>query len=126
VIRFWQYLATRFAATLRRKLYRGTCRISITNWRAHDFPEHLGLISPQPVAAAHEPVDSFMRPAPHPNADETTLRIDALVADPLSDEVLSLWEGTAKKNREIFTEVFRPVPSNLVQNWQVYKVRRDV
>ncbi|KAF8530716.1 phospholipase D [Gautieria morchelliformis] len=100
-----RHLATRFAATLRRKLYR----------------EHLGLIPAQPVASSHEPVDSFMRPAPHPNADETIHRSDALVADPLSDEVLSLWEGTAKKNRDIFTEVFRPVPSDLVQNWEVYK-----
>ncbi|KAF8508984.1 hypothetical protein JB92DRAFT_2569478, partial [Gautieria morchelliformis] len=92
VICLWQHFATRFAATLRRKLYR----------------EHFGLIPPQPVASSREPVDSFMRPALHPNADETTQRSDVLVADPLSDEVLSLWEGTAKKNRDIFIDMFRP------------------
>lgn len=78
---------------------------------------------PQNVPGGPEPVDSFMRAAPHPNADETRYREDAQVADPLCDEVLHLWQGTAKRNRDIFTEVFRPVPSDLVQNWEAYKVR---
>jgi hypothetical protein len=64
-----------------------------------------------------------MRPAPHANEDETRSREDALVADPLSDQVIDLWQGTAKKNRDIFTEVFRPVPSDLVRTWDEYKVR---
>ena len=85
--------------------------------------EHLGLIVPQNVTSDRDPVDSFMRAAPFPNADETQLSVDALVADPLSDGVLELWQGTAKRNREIFTEVFRPVPTDLVQNWTQYKVR---
>jgi len=85
-------------------------------------PEHLGLIPPQNVAGAHETVDSFMRCAPHPNEDQTHLRADMTVADPLSDRVIDLWQGTAKRNRDIFTEVFRPVPSDLVHNWTAYKV----
>ncbi|KAF8530741.1 hypothetical protein JB92DRAFT_2857713 [Gautieria morchelliformis] len=60
---------------------------------------------PQPVASSHEPVDSFMRPATHPNADETPQRSNALIADTLLDEALSLWESTAKKNRDIFRGV---------------------
>jgi phospholipase D1/2 len=86
-------------------------------------PEHLGLIPPQNVVDGHDRIDSFMRAAPFPNADETRLREDARVADPLSDELLNLWQDTAKRNRDIFTEVFRPVPSDLVQNWKAYKVR---
>jgi phospholipase D1/2 len=83
------------------------------------------LIPPQNVAGTHEKVESFMRPAPHANEDETQCREDAMVLDPLSNEVVDLWQGTAKRNRDIFTEVFRPVPSDLVHNWDAYKVRLE-
>ena len=64
-----------------------------------------------------------MRPAPHPNKDETDDPEDQRVADPLSDQTLNLWYDTARKNREIFTEIFRPVPTNLVRDWAQYDVR---
>ncbi|KAF8508607.1 hypothetical protein JB92DRAFT_2649515, partial [Gautieria morchelliformis] len=83
-------------------------RVLVAQRRLHKFPEHLGLIAPQPVASSREPVDSFIRPAPRANADETTQPSESLVADTLLDEILSLWGGTAKTNRDIFTEVFRP------------------
>ena len=67
----------------------------------------------------------FMHPAPVPNADETALEEDARVADPLSDEMLNLLNTTARVNREVFTELFRPVPSNLVHNWAAYEVGGD-
>ncbi|KAG9312443.1 hypothetical protein JVU11DRAFT_6827 [Chiua virens] len=95
------YMAARFAATLRRKLFR----------------EHLGLIEPQ--RTTHRP-DSFMQPAPTPNDDETHLPEDIAVADPLSDAQLELLNNTARKNREVFTELFRPVPTNLVRSWSAY------
>ncbi|KAG7085424.1 hypothetical protein E1B28_002985 [Marasmius oreades] len=98
------YMAGRFAATLRRKLFR----------------EHLGLISPQIPDEEDDHPSTFMRPAPHPNEDETNLREDQMVADPLAEETLRLWNDTAKKNREVFTEIFRPVPSNLVRSWSAY------
>ena len=63
-----------------------------------------------------------MRPAPVPNDDETGLKEDMSVADPLSDNFLNLWNTTARVNREVFTELFRPVPSNLVRNWEAYNV----
>ncbi|KAK0243927.1 phospholipase D [Armillaria nabsnona] len=98
-------MVSRFATSLRRKLFR----------------EHLGLIGPQwPHQRSKEP-DSFMHPAPHPNDNEFNLREDDLVADPISDATLALWNGTAKKNREVFTELFRPVPSNLVRDWKAYE-----
>ncbi|THH27911.1 hypothetical protein EUX98_g6279 [Antrodiella citrinella] len=97
------YWASRFASTLRRRLYR----------------EHLGLIPPQ-LCYDNEPVTSFMRPSPIQNEDETHSREDRLVADPLSDQTISLWNATAKKNREVFTEIFRPVPTNLVRSWSQY------
>ncbi|KAI0259452.1 hypothetical protein BC834DRAFT_630910 [Gloeopeniophorella convolvens] len=98
------YSASRFAATLRRKLFR----------------QHIGLIPPQNVTSRHEHVTSFMRAAPVPNEDETELKDDARVMDPLSDEFLHMFNGTARVNREVFTELFRPVPTNLVHNWNAY------
>ncbi|TCD64375.1 hypothetical protein EIP91_004206 [Steccherinum ochraceum] len=97
------FLASRFASSLRRKLYR----------------EHLGLIPPQ-LCNDNEPVTLLMRPAPLDFEDEMHLREDQLVADPLSDHTIGLWNQTAKKNREIFTEIFRPVPTNLVRSWEQY------
>lgn len=99
------YMAARFATTLRRKLFR----------------EHLGLIEPQNVLHSTEKVTSFMRCAPEPNDDEIGTREDNAVADPLADSTLELWNRTARTNREIFTEVFRPVPTNLVRSWSAYE-----
>ncbi|KAH8990383.1 hypothetical protein EDB86DRAFT_2939025 [Lactarius hatsudake] len=100
------YSAGRFAASLRRKLFR----------------QHLGLIPPQNVTSRREHVTSFMRPAPVSNDDETNLEEDARVADPLSDAMLNLLNTTARVNREVFTELFRPLPSNLVHNWAAYEI----
>lgn len=66
-----------------------------------------------------------MKPAPYPIEDESQLEEDRAVADPLADRTIVLWEGTAKKNMEIFTELFRPVPTNLVRSKSAYKVGRD-
>jgi phospholipase D1/2 len=63
-----------------------------------------------------------MRPAPVANEDETYIEDDARVADPLSDGFLNLLNTTARVNREVFTELFRPIPSNLVHNWNAYDV----
>lgn len=99
------YQASRFAATLRRKLYR----------------EHLGLIPPQiPHKLAQHPED-FQKPAPTPNPDETQSEQDEQVLDPLADETVALWNETARSNRQIFQELFKPVPTNLVRDWKAYE-----
>lgn len=100
------YPVARFATSLRRQLFR----------------EHLGLIPPQQCDERTETVTSSMRCAPVPNDNQIGYPYDDLVADPLSDATLRLWNDTARKNREIFTEVFRPVPSNLVRTWSAYDV----
>lgn len=69
-----------------------------------------------------EDVTPFMRPAPIANEDETNSEYDAIIADPLADETIDLWNGTAKRNRDIFTELFRPIPTNLVRDWDAYSV----
>jgi len=63
-----------------------------------------------------------MRAAPYPHVDETHLREDQIVADPLSDELQTLWMGTARKNREVFQQIFKVVPTDTVRNWEQYKV----
>lgn len=98
------YRVSRFAASLRRKLYR----------------EHLGLIEPQDCSKPYPKVTSFMRPAPIPNEDETHLKEDRRVADPLAYQCDLLLKETARKNREAFMEYFRPVPSNIVRSWSAY------
>lgn len=69
-----------------------------------------------------DPVTSFMRPSPIPNDDETELRETQLVMDPLSDEFLDLWNSTAANNSQVYHELWKPVPSNKVTSWDVYKV----
>jgi phospholipase D1/2 len=97
------YNVSMFAATLRRQLFR----------------EHLGLIPPQQCSGPAQPT-SFMRPVPYPNEYDLGSEPDRMVADPLSDYSINLWNETARKNREIFTEIFRPVPTNLVRDWNAY------
>ena len=65
-----------------------------------------------------------MRPAPYPHrSEEYEQDLDNLVMDPVSDSTVQLWNDTARKNREVFTELFRPVPTNLVRDWSAYEVR---
>ena len=63
-----------------------------------------------------------MRAVPVPNDDETGEEEDRMVADPLVEATDDLWNNTARKNREIFTEIFRPVPTNLIRSWGDYEV----
>lgn len=65
--------------------------VCILSYVAYFIAEHLGLIPPQwcPSKDGRDP-DQFMRPAPHPNPDETDSSEDKLVADPLSDDVCTI------------------------------------
>jgi phospholipase D1/2 len=67
-------------------------------------------------------VTAAMKPAPYPHDDEIGKEEDLAVADPLADSTLGLWNDTARRNREIFTEIFRPVPTNLARDWNGYDV----
>ncbi|KIM30587.1 hypothetical protein M408DRAFT_7620 [Serendipita vermifera MAFF 305830] len=100
------YKVSRFAASLRRKLYR----------------EHLGLIQPEPLGVETD----FMKPAPTPNPDEFGLPEDTTVADPLSEDLEQLWNKTAQRNRAIFSELFKSVPSDLVHDFEEYKPQNYV
>jgi len=119
------YNASKFAATLRRRLYRGTTEQTPSRNPLTLNSEHLGLLEPQQCDHEIRRASGFMKPAPHPIEDESLLEDDRAVADPLADETILLWESTAKKNREVFTELFRPVPTNLVRSKSAYKVSYD-
>lgn len=80
------------------------------------------MIPPQLCTGREEDVTSFMRPAPHPNDDEIGEYEDQLVADPLSEETEQLLNRTARINKEIFTEIFRPIPTNFIRSWSSYAV----
>ena len=86
------------------------------------FAEHLGLIPPQTPDPKHQRVTSNMKPAPYPYDYDFGSKEDAMVADPVAESTTQLWQQTAKKNREIFTEIFKTVPNNIVRDWATYEV----
>jgi phospholipase D1/2 len=95
----WQ--ASRFAASLRRQLFR----------------KHLGLLRPQDMQRP----DANFDPVGVPNSYDWGSPEDNVVADPLSDTFQSLWNSRARQNTDIFRQVFRPVPDDNVRNWDEYK-----
>ncbi|GAA5890842.1 hypothetical protein JCM6882_008832 [Rhodosporidiobolus microsporus] len=98
---------SRFAATLRRQLYK----------------EHLGLAPPQmcPPHEREEPVTPQMKPVGVALPDQTMSREDQLVMDPCLPETETLLRGTAATNADIFDDVFHCVPSPKVETWEQYK-----
>lgn len=86
------YEASRFAATLRRNLWK----------------EHLGLLPDLPA----DKVTNAMLPLPTPQDDTTDSDEDREVMDPLDEDTLARWNMTAKTNTEAFREVFHCVPDD--------------
>ncbi|KAL1900065.1 hypothetical protein Cpir12675_001064 [Ceratocystis pirilliformis] len=97
-----RFVASRFAASLRRYIFR----------------KHLGLLPPQhharPTPNWH-PVDAGI------NTYDFGSAADALVADPLSADFRNLWQGVASNNTEVFTKVFHNVPNDAVRTWKDYE-----
>ena len=92
--------AAKFAATLRRQLFR----------------KHLGLIPAQDMTRP----DPNFEPVGIPNTYDFGSREDQLVTDPLSDTFLSFWNGRARQNTYAFGKVFHPVPHDDVRTWKDY------
>ncbi|KAI1498694.1 phospholipase D/nuclease [Biscogniauxia marginata] len=96
------FTASRFAASLRRHLYR----------------KHLGLLPDQRwdrPTANWTPVDR------DPQEYDWGSEPDRLVEDPVSEEFWRLWTDRARTNTEVFTKVFHPVPNDAVRTWDQYK-----
>lgn len=94
------YRAARFAATLRRQLFR----------------KHLGLLKPQSM----EQPDQNYDPIGVPNNYDYGSREDQAVMDPLSDRFLGHWNSQAKTNSYAFGKIFHPVPHDDVRTWKDY------
>lgn len=96
------YQASRFAASLRRQLFR----------------KHLGLL---PYQDFTKPTQNFMPINKDPNVYDWGSAADILVRDPLSREFQNLWNSTASTNTSIFAKAFHVVPSDNVLNWTDYE-----
>ncbi|KAF2148070.1 phospholipase D/nuclease [Myriangium duriaei CBS 260.36] len=97
-----RYVANRFAASLRRFVMR----------------KHLGLVPAQDYS---RPTTNFLPPESGKGNDyDWDSREDRLVADPLSDSFLALWNKTAATNTAAFERVFRPVPAENIRTWKDY------
>ena len=86
-----QWKAGKFAATLRRQI----------------FKEHLGLSN----ETDHEKVTTLSSPPPIPFDEQELSKDDHIVLDPISDEFYyNFWQQTATVNAEAFRTVFHCVP----------------
>ncbi|KAI9688104.1 MAG: hypothetical protein M1822_001610 [Bathelium mastoideum] len=97
------YTASYHAASLRRILWR----------------EHLGLVPPQPLDASQDP-----NAQPPGHGDNEWLQgdeHDALVADPLSDELWHAWTERATTNTEVFRWLFHADPDDNIKTFEDYK-----
>ncbi|KAL9128488.1 MAG: hypothetical protein Q9217_002838 [Psora testacea] len=94
------YRAARFAATLRRQLFR----------------KHLGLL---PAQDMERPNQNF-EPIGVPNNYDYDSREDQMVMDPLSDTFINLWNSRARTNTDAFGRIFHPVPHDDVRTWKDY------
>jgi phospholipase D1/2 len=95
------FVASRFASSLRRQLFR----------------KHLGLVRPQDF----ERQSRNFEPVGTPNDYDWGSPEDHLVSDPLSDTFLALWNSRARTNTEVFRKAFRAVPDDQVHSWNDYK-----
>ena len=98
--------AARFAATLRRQLFR----------------KHLGLLAPQDM----ERPDRNFESIGVPNVYDYGSREDQAVMDPLSDRFLDLWNDRAQTNSDAFGKIFHPVPHDNVLTWGDYNAFYEV
>ena len=94
------YRASKFAATLRRQLFR----------------KHLGLL---PAQNMMQPDGNFQM-AEVPNSYDYGSPEDRAVMDPLADTFLAFWNTRARNNTQIFSKVFHAVPDDSVRTWDDY------
>lgn len=94
------YRASKFAATLRRQLFR----------------KHLGLLAPQDMQRP----DQNFEPIGTPNVYDYGSPEDLAVIDPLANTFLALWNSRARTNTLVFSKVFHPVPDDSVLTWADY------
>ncbi|MCJ1309567.1 hypothetical protein MMC25_003227 [Agyrium rufum] len=95
------FQAGHHAVTLRRMLWR----------------EHLGLLPAQEMDATKDP---NAQPPEVPNEVFSDSH-DSLVADPLSEDLWSLWTSQATTNTNMFRHLFRADPDDHIKSFDDYK-----
>ncbi len=101
------YEASKFAATLRRRLWR----------------EHLGLLPAQPLDATDDPaaqppaeelddVEGESKAATKGDARDDMDREEEFVSDPLDDKLWARWTTNATVNTEVFRSIFHADPDD--------------
>ncbi|KAM0692775.1 hypothetical protein Q7P36_007331 [Cladosporium allicinum] len=96
------YAAGQHAATLRRMLWR----------------EHMGLLHAQTLDAHDDP--NAQPPGDGDNVWEGGDEYDAMVGDPLNDELWDMWTSRATTNTKVFRHLFHADPDNNVKNFDDY------
>lgn len=96
------YQASRFAASLRRHLWR----------------KHLGWL---PDQRWDEPTSNWTPVNRDPQDYDWGSRADRAVEDPLAEDFWRTWAETARTNTEVFSKVFHNVPNDRVRNWNDYQ-----
>ncbi|KAF2165055.1 hypothetical protein M409DRAFT_67362 [Zasmidium cellare ATCC 36951] len=96
------FRAGHHAATLRRMLWR----------------EHLGLLPAQPLDSSQDP--NAQPPDDAENAWYAHDEHDALVEDPLSDDLWDLWTKRATTNTAVFRHLFHADPDDNVKTFEDY------
>lgn len=96
------YTAGQHAATLRRMLWR----------------EHMGLLHAQTLDAHDDP--NAQPPGDGDNVWEGDDEYDAMVGDPLNDELWDMWTSRATTNTKVFRHLFHADPDNNVKNFDDY------
>ncbi|KAI1198053.1 phospholipase [Nemania serpens] len=95
------YRASRFAASLRRHLFR----------------KHLGWL---PDQRWDRPTRNWTPVTRDPQDYDWDSPADRAVEDPLSPRLWRAWTDTARTNTEVFSKVFHNVPNDRVRNWKDY------
>ncbi|KAI0869425.1 phospholipase [Hypoxylon argillaceum] len=95
------YRASRFAASLRRHLWR----------------KHLGWL---PDQRWDQPTPNWTPVTRDPQDYDWGSPADRAAEDPLSDDFWRSWAGTARANTEVFSKVFHNVPNDAVRTWKEY------
>ncbi|KAJ2372249.1 hypothetical protein IW150_004209, partial [Coemansia sp. RSA 2607] len=102
------YQAAKFAHSLRMQLCQEHCGLL-------DSVDQMRYVSE--MFAGKPPVDT----ARTEQETQETRRARRVLEDPLSDEFMDLWWGTATQNELIFRDVFRCVPDDTIENFDQYK-----
>jgi phospholipase D1/2 len=81
-------------------------KATVSGLRKYLWMEHLGLLPPQKLDGSEDPN------AQPPGHSKNIIDVDPVVEDPMSDELWEMWTEQAKKNTEIYRDLFHTDPDD--------------